>query len=181
VAHAGCAGARLCGRAERRHPPVSPLAALSPLDPRAATARCAPAAAPSVQGAALGAGAGAGRALAGSSRERARAGAAPPPPPPRPMGRKKILIERIMEERNRQVCKARGAGGGARARARRRSADPSFFFPLSNPQVTFTKRKNGLMKKAMELSVLCGAEIALIVFNTNGKKGLFRDNLVFTK
>ena len=97
------------------------------------------------------------------------------------MGRKKILIERIMEERNRQVCKARGAGGGARARARRRSADPSFFFPLSNPQVTFTKRKNGLMKKAMELSVLCGAEIALIVFNTNGKKGLFRDNLVLTK
>ena len=36
-------------------------------------------------------------------------------------------------------------------------------------QVTFTKRKNGLMKKAMELSVLCGCEISLVIFNSNGK------------
>ncbi|KAG5839747.1 hypothetical protein ANANG_G00208230 [Anguilla anguilla] len=44
------------------------------------------------------------------------------------MGRKKIQITRIMDERNRQV--------------------------------TFTKRKFGLMKKAYELSVLCDCEIA---------------------
>lgn len=50
------------------------------------------------------------------------------------MGRKKIRIERIAEERNRQV--------------------------------TFTKRKNGLLKKAMELSVLCDAEIAVIIFSS---------------
>uniref|UniRef100_A0A915JX00 MADS-box domain-containing protein n=1 Tax=Romanomermis culicivorax TaxID=13658 RepID=A0A915JX00_ROMCU len=53
------------------------------------------------------------------------------------MGRKKIQILRITDERNRQV--------------------------------TFTKRKFGLMKKAYELSTLCDCEIALIVFNSCGK------------
>nr|WQI83111.1 MADS-box transcription factor [Spirodela polyrhiza] len=38
-----------------------------------------------------------------------------------------------------------------------------------NRQVTFAKRRNGLMKKAYELSVLCDAEVALIVFSTRGK------------
>uniref|UniRef100_A0AAQ4NTS1 MADS-box domain-containing protein n=1 Tax=Gasterosteus aculeatus aculeatus TaxID=481459 RepID=A0AAQ4NTS1_GASAC len=37
------------------------------------------------------------------------------------------------------------------------------------PQVTFTKRKFGLMKKAYELSVLCDCEIALIIFNSTNK------------
>ena len=40
---------------------------------------------------------------------------------------------------------------------------------LASLQVTFTKRKNGLMKKAMELSVLCGCDIALVIFNSNSK------------
>jgi hypothetical protein len=53
------------------------------------------------------------------------------------MGRKKINITRIVDERTRQV--------------------------------TFTKRKFGLMKKAYELSVLCGCEIALIIFNSNDR------------
>ncbi|XP_069463257.1 myocyte-specific enhancer factor 2D isoform X4 [Ambystoma mexicanum] len=53
------------------------------------------------------------------------------------MGRKKIQIQRITDERNRQV--------------------------------TFTKRKFGLMKKAYELSVLCDCEIALIIFNHSNK------------
>lgn len=53
------------------------------------------------------------------------------------MGRKKIQITRIMDERNRQV--------------------------------TFMKRKFGLMKKAYELSVLCDCEIALIIFNSSNK------------
>lgn len=39
-------------------------------------------------------------------------------------------------------------------------------------QVTFTKRKFGLMKKAYELSVLCDCEIALIMFN--GSNRLFQ-------
>ncbi|KAK9829619.1 hypothetical protein WJX72_006915 [[Myrmecia] bisecta] len=53
------------------------------------------------------------------------------------MGRRKIRITKIEDERGRQV--------------------------------TFAKRKNGLMKKAMELSVLCDCEIALVIFNTTGK------------
>ncbi|KAF1398961.1 Myocyte-specific enhancer factor 2C, partial [Spheniscus magellanicus] len=36
-------------------------------------------------------------------------------------------------------------------------------------QVTFSKRKFGLMKKAYELSVLCDCEIALIIFNSTNK------------
>ncbi|WVZ05759.1 hypothetical protein V8G54_019105 [Vigna mungo] len=38
-----------------------------------------------------------------------------------------------------------------------------------NRQVTFAKRRNGLLKKAYELSVLCDAELALIIFSTRGK------------
>ncbi|XP_009384275.2 MADS-box protein AGL42 isoform X1 [Musa acuminata AAA Group] len=36
-------------------------------------------------------------------------------------------------------------------------------------QVTFSKRRNGLLKKAYELSVLCDAEVAVIVFSPRGK------------
>ncbi|XP_011099043.1 truncated transcription factor CAULIFLOWER A [Sesamum indicum] len=36
-------------------------------------------------------------------------------------------------------------------------------------QVTFSKRRSGLQKKAHEISVLCDAEVALIVFSTKGK------------
>nr|ASZ79954.1 MADS13 [Bambusa multiplex] len=36
-------------------------------------------------------------------------------------------------------------------------------------QVTFCKRRNGLLKKAYELSVLCEAEVALIVFSSRGR------------
>uniref|UniRef100_A0A1D1XDA0 Floral homeotic protein AGAMOUS n=1 Tax=Anthurium amnicola TaxID=1678845 RepID=A0A1D1XDA0_9ARAE len=39
----------------------------------------------------------------------------------------------------------------------------------TNRQVTFCKRRNGLMKKAYELSILCEAEIALIVFSSRGR------------
>jgi len=38
-----------------------------------------------------------------------------------------------------------------------------------NRQVTFSKRRNGLLKKAHEISVLCDAEVALIVFSTKGR------------
>ncbi|OMH86410.1 Myocyte-specific enhancer factor 2B [Zancudomyces culisetae] len=49
------------------------------------------------------------------------------------MGRKKIRIQKISNDRNRQV--------------------------------TYFKRKSGLLKKAYELSTLCGCDISLIIFN----------------
>lgn len=36
-------------------------------------------------------------------------------------------------------------------------------------QVTFSKRRRGIFKKAEELSVLCDADIALIIFSATGK------------
>ncbi|KAI8050034.1 hypothetical protein BDF21DRAFT_182448 [Thamnidium elegans] len=53
------------------------------------------------------------------------------------MGRKKIQIQHIKDDRNRQV--------------------------------TFLKRKHGLMKKAYELSVLCNCEVALVIIPSNNK------------
>lgn len=38
-----------------------------------------------------------------------------------------------------------------------------------NRQVTFSKRRSGLLKKAHEISVLCDAEVALVVFSAKGK------------
>ncbi|MBA0751770.1 hypothetical protein Gogos_000671 [Gossypium gossypioides] len=38
-----------------------------------------------------------------------------------------------------------------------------------NRQVTFSKRRAGLLKKAHEISILCDAEVALIVFSHKGK------------
>ncbi|XP_073003186.1 agamous-like MADS-box protein AP1 [Typha latifolia] len=39
-----------------------------------------------------------------------------------------------------------------------------------NRQVTFSKRRSGLFKKAHEISVLCDAEVAVIVFSPMGKR-----------
>ncbi|KAF8410283.1 hypothetical protein HHK36_002808 [Tetracentron sinense] len=39
----------------------------------------------------------------------------------------------------------------------------------NNRQVTFSKRRSGLFKKASELCTLCGAETAIIVFSPAGK------------
>ncbi|KAL1820416.1 hypothetical protein DCAR_0416753 [Daucus carota subsp. sativus] len=36
-------------------------------------------------------------------------------------------------------------------------------------QVTFSKRRRGIFKKAEELSVLCDADVALIIFSSTGK------------
>ncbi|GAM16911.1 hypothetical protein SAMD00019534_000860 [Acytostelium subglobosum LB1] len=60
------------------------------------------------------------------------------------MGRKKIKIQKITDERNRQV--------------------------------TFTKRKNGLIKKAMELALLCDTSVTLVIVNNspNAKEKYFQ-------
>ena len=38
-----------------------------------------------------------------------------------------------------------------------------------NREVSFSKRRNGLLKKASELSVLCDVDVALIIFSSRGK------------
>lgn len=42
-------------------------------------------------------------------------------------------------------------------------------FSCHSFQVTFSKRKRGLQKKCWELSTLCNADVALIIFNSAGK------------
>ncbi|URD93850.1 hypothetical protein MUK42_00356 [Musa troglodytarum] len=50
-----------------------------------------------------------------------------------------------------------------------------------NRQVTFSKRRSGLLKKAHEISVLCDAEIALIIFSAEGKLYEFASNSCMEK
>lgn len=46
----------------------------------------------------------------------------------------------------------------------------------ANRQVTFSKRRNGLLKKAYELSVLCDAQVAVIIFSQKGRPYEFSSN-----
>ncbi|PHT45433.1 Floral homeotic protein GLOBOSA [Capsicum baccatum] len=39
----------------------------------------------------------------------------------------------------------------------------------NNRQVTYSKRRNGIIKKAREITVLCDAKVSLIIFGTSGK------------
>ncbi|KAK9286853.1 hypothetical protein L1049_015259 [Liquidambar formosana] len=39
----------------------------------------------------------------------------------------------------------------------------------TNRQVTFSKRRTGLLKKAKELSILCDAEVGMIIFSSTNK------------
>ncbi|GLJ23991.1 hypothetical protein SUGI_0456570 [Cryptomeria japonica] len=48
----------------------------------------------------------------------------------------------------------------------------------TNRHVTFCKRKSGLLKKAKELSVLCDAELALLVYSNSGKLYQYASNSV---
>ncbi len=39
----------------------------------------------------------------------------------------------------------------------------------TNRQVTYTKRRKGIIKKATEISVLCDAKVSLVIFSSSGK------------
>lgn len=39
----------------------------------------------------------------------------------------------------------------------------------NNRQVTYSKRRNGIIKKAKEITVLCDAQVSLVIFGSNGK------------
>nr|BAU88525.1 DEFICIENS-like gene [Tricyrtis sp. Shinonome]BAU88526.1 DEFICIENS-like gene [Tricyrtis sp. Shinonome] len=43
----------------------------------------------------------------------------------------------------------------------------------TNRQVTYSKRRTGIMKKANELTVLCDAEVSLVMFSSTGKLSEF--------
>ncbi|KAL0297120.1 UNVERIFIED_CONTAM: MADS-box protein FLOWERING LOCUS C [Sesamum radiatum] len=47
-------------------------------------------------------------------------------------------------------------------------------------QVTFSKRRKGLLKKAKELSVLCDLDVALLVISRHGKLHHFSSNNSFS-
>lgn len=40
---------------------------------------------------------------------------------------------------------------------------------MTSRQVTFSKRRNGLLKKAKELAILCDAQVGLMIFSSTGK------------
>nr|AZZ09249.1 AGAMOUS-LIKE PROTEIN 65 [Primula vulgaris] len=44
----------------------------------------------------------------------------------------------------------------------------------SNRQVTYSKRRNGILKKAKELSILCDIDLVLLMFSPTGKPTIFR-------
>ncbi|XP_075507934.1 MADS-box transcription factor 23-like [Primulina tabacum] len=43
-------------------------------------------------------------------------------------------------------------------------------------QVTFSKRRSGLLKKAKELAILCDAEVGVIIFSSTGKLNEFSNS-----
>ncbi|GMP95706.1 hypothetical protein CsSME_00044646 [Camellia sinensis var. sinensis] len=45
---------------------------------------------------------------------------------------------------------------------------------ISNQQVTYSRRRNGILKKAKELFILCDIDIVLLMFSPTGKATLFR-------
>ncbi|PON99973.1 MADS-box transcription factor, partial [Trema orientale] len=51
----------------------------------------------------------------------------------------------------------------------RRKVDMKRIENKHSRQVTFSKRRSGLMKKAHELSVLCDVEIGLMVFSAHDR------------
>jgi hypothetical protein len=73
-------------------------------------------------------------------------------------------MEVDMETAAAAVEKKKKTTGGRRGRREMRRIEDA-----TSRQVTFSKRRSGLLKKAFELGVLCDAEVALIVFSPRGR------------
>ncbi|XBH97596.1 hypothetical protein VPH35_127247 [Triticum aestivum] len=73
-------------------------------------------------------------------------------------------------EKEKRIGEREGQGSRIKARGMGRGkVELKRIDNKSSRQVTFAKRRNGLLKKAYELSVLCDAEVALIIFSTRGR------------
>lgn len=62
-----------------------------------------------------------------------------------------------------------GQGQGGRRVMGRGKIEIKKIENTTSRQVTFSKRRGGLLKKAHELAVLCDAEVALVIFSSTGK------------
>ncbi len=105
------------------------------------------------------------------------------------MGRRKIEIKAIKDDRNRSVyvCTIPTFAATqsnypqleitlcARQLLRRKEDSKSYIVAIESEHLlilllsTFLKRKGGLFKKAHELSVLCSVDVAVIIFGHNKK------------
>lgn len=72
------------------------------------------------------------------------------------------------DERLKAAAAAVEEGVGKRKRKRGR-VELRRIEDRTSRQVRFSKRRSGLFKKAFELSVLCDAEVALVVFSPAGR------------
>lgn len=79
-------------------------------------------------------------------------------------------------QKQKQKQKQAGEEQSQRRRSGRGKIEIKRIENTTNRQVTFCKRRNGLLKKAYELSVLCDAEVALIVFSTRGRLYEYANN-----
>lgn len=75
-----------------------------------------------------------------------------------------LLKKKKRREKLARFGADRGRGKMAREKIKIRKIDN-----ITARQVTFSKRRRGLLKKAEELAVLCDAEVALIIFSATGK------------
>lgn len=61
-------------------------------------------------------------------------------------------------------------GGGDGNNTAKKKIKIDYIQEVRSRQVTFLKRKNGVMKKAMELSILCDCEVSVIIHNKDTSK-----------
>ncbi|CAN0921895.1 MADS-box transcription factor 27, partial [Linum grandiflorum] len=81
---------------------------------------------------------------------------------PPPTGSRRLLL--LLRRRRIFVYLTLVFGGMGRGKIVIRRIDNS-----TSRQVTFSKRRNGLLKKAKELAILCDAEVGVMIFSSTGK------------
>ncbi|WVZ79865.1 hypothetical protein U9M48_027393 [Paspalum notatum var. saurae] len=108
----------------------------------------------------------------------------PPPPPPscssffarlarsgHPSSHPDFLERSLLSKTKPRINAAEGSTKtmGRRPSKRRQRIEIRLLENRNRLEVSFSKRKSGLLKKASELSLLCGAQVALVVFSPGGK------------